>query len=200
MRREPTRMWRCWTWPSAQSQAAHSRAQILDRSVLPSTDGPHRTRPHPVPEPALLPPTGRDVGLSSRGRRARCGRGRAVVTPQRLNTRSRCGSRPKGRRCGFGHLRLVEEAWPGGRHRVGGDHVALRVRRSTARIESGAAMYVPFAVLLVPYWLGAMSSGVLMMGGHGLMILRCWPRCCSKRYRRCVRPGGSQFAIRKITH
>lgn len=48
----------------------------------------------------------------------------------------------------------------------------MRIRRhSWPRIaEMSAAMYVPFVVLLVPYWLGAISAGVLMMGGHLLML------------------------------
>lgn len=36
--------------------------------------------------------------------------------------------------------------------------------------EMGAAMYAPFLVLLVPYWMGAMSGDDLMMGGHVLML------------------------------
>jgi flagellar biosynthetic protein FliP len=34
----------------------------------------------------------------------------------------------------------------------------------------GAAMYLPFALLLVPYWAGSLSSGMLMVGGHVLML------------------------------
>ena len=33
-----------------------------------------------------------------------------------------------------------------------------------------AAMYLPFAVLLVPFWAGAISSGTLMTAGHVLML------------------------------
>ena len=36
--------------------------------------------------------------------------------------------------------------------------------------EMGAAMYVPFAVLLVPYWAGLLPGGMLMVGGHALML------------------------------
>ncbi|GAB3313203.1 hypothetical protein GCM10027451_26980 [Geodermatophilus aquaeductus] len=36
--------------------------------------------------------------------------------------------------------------------------------------EMSAAMYVPFALLLVPFWLGAVSGGVLMTAGHVLML------------------------------
>lgn len=50
--------------------------------------------------------------------------------------------------------------------------VAMVVRRhSWARIgEMAAAMYLPFLVLLVPYWLGALSAMGLMMAGHALMF------------------------------
>jgi len=44
-------------------------------------------------------------------------------------------------------------------------------RHSWPRIaEMSAAMVLPFAVLLVPYWLGAISGMTLMMAGHVLMI------------------------------
>ena len=36
--------------------------------------------------------------------------------------------------------------------------------------EMSAAMYVPFAVLLVPYWTGAVSGDLLMTAGHVLML------------------------------
>jgi hypothetical protein len=36
--------------------------------------------------------------------------------------------------------------------------------------EMSAAMYVPFAVLLVPYWAGAVSGGLLMTAGHVAML------------------------------
>ncbi|MFI6786030.1 hypothetical protein ACIBG4_01775 [Nonomuraea sp. NPDC050383] len=36
--------------------------------------------------------------------------------------------------------------------------------------EMGAAMYVPFAVLLVPYWMGLLPGDGLMIGGHVLML------------------------------
>jgi flagellar biosynthetic protein FliP len=36
--------------------------------------------------------------------------------------------------------------------------------------EMSAAMYLPFVVLLVPYWLGAISADALMTGGHLLML------------------------------
>ena len=37
--------------------------------------------------------------------------------------------------------------------------------------EMGVAMYLPFVVLLVPYWAGLLSGGMLMMGGHALMLV-----------------------------
>ena len=36
--------------------------------------------------------------------------------------------------------------------------------------EMSAAMYVPFAVLLVPYWVGAVSGSFLFTAGHVLML------------------------------
>ncbi|WP_260478647.1 hypothetical protein [Kibdelosporangium aridum] len=36
--------------------------------------------------------------------------------------------------------------------------------------EMGAAMYVPFLLLLGPYWLGVLSAEGLMIGGHVLML------------------------------
>ena len=48
----------------------------------------------------------------------------------------------------------------------------MRFRRHSwpAIAEMSAAMYVPFALLLVPFWLGAVSGDVLMTGGHVLML------------------------------
>lgn len=48
----------------------------------------------------------------------------------------------------------------------------MRIRRhSWPRIaEMCAAMYVPFAVMLVPYWLGAVDGHAVMMAGHVLMF------------------------------
>ncbi|MFG3685508.1 DJ-1/PfpI family protein [Micromonospora sp. NPDC047740] len=37
--------------------------------------------------------------------------------------------------------------------------------------EMATAMYAPFIVLLVPYWFGAVSAGVVMTGGHVLMVI-----------------------------
>jgi hypothetical protein len=37
--------------------------------------------------------------------------------------------------------------------------------------EMGAAMFAPFLVLLVPFWLGFISGAVLLAAGHLLMIL-----------------------------
>ena len=36
--------------------------------------------------------------------------------------------------------------------------------------EMSAAMYLPFAVLLVPYWAGGLSEHALMTWGHVLML------------------------------
>ncbi|MBX6354707.1 MAG: DJ-1/PfpI family protein [Micromonosporaceae bacterium] len=36
--------------------------------------------------------------------------------------------------------------------------------------EMSAAMYVPFLLLLVPYWAGGISGSTVMMGGHVLMV------------------------------
>jgi hypothetical protein len=49
--------------------------------------------------------------------------------------------------------------------------VWMRIRRhSWPRIaEMSAAMYLPFVLLLAPYWLGTISGDVLMAGGHVLM-------------------------------
>jgi flagellar biosynthetic protein FliP len=33
-----------------------------------------------------------------------------------------------------------------------------------------ASMYVPFALLLVPFWAGAIDGGALMTWGHVLML------------------------------
>jgi hypothetical protein len=48
----------------------------------------------------------------------------------------------------------------------------MAVRRHSAAViaEMCAAMYLPFLVLLVPYWLGAVSCGVVMTAGHLLML------------------------------
>jgi hypothetical protein len=36
--------------------------------------------------------------------------------------------------------------------------------------EMGAAMYVPFLLLFVPFWTGLISGEVLMIAGHVLML------------------------------
>jgi flagellar biosynthetic protein FliP len=48
----------------------------------------------------------------------------------------------------------------------------MRIRRHSWRLiaEMSIAMYAPFFVLMVPYALGAVSAGTLMMGGHLLML------------------------------
>ena len=38
-------------------------------------------------------------------------------------------------------------------------------------VEMGAAMYLPFLVLLVPFWAGLLPGGAVMTGGHALMLL-----------------------------
>jgi flagellar biosynthetic protein FliP len=44
-------------------------------------------------------------------------------------------------------------------------------RHSWPRIaEMAAAMYLPFVVLLVPFWLGAIGGGTLMVAGHVIMF------------------------------
>ncbi|MET8846308.1 hypothetical protein [Amycolatopsis sp. NPDC004625] len=50
--------------------------------------------------------------------------------------------------------------------------LAMLLRRhSWPRIaEMAAAMYLPFVVLLVPYWLGAISGTTLMVAGHVIMV------------------------------
>jgi hypothetical protein len=48
----------------------------------------------------------------------------------------------------------------------------MRFRRHSWRAiaEMSAAMYVPFAVLLVPFWAGAIGEHALMTWGHVLML------------------------------
>jgi len=48
----------------------------------------------------------------------------------------------------------------------------MRFRGHTWRgiVEMSAAMYVPFVVLLVPFWFGAVSGGAVMTWGHVLML------------------------------
>ncbi|SDB99937.1 flagellar biosynthetic protein FliP [Geodermatophilus telluris] len=48
----------------------------------------------------------------------------------------------------------------------------MRVRGHSwpAIAEMSAAMYVPFAVLLVPFWAGALSGDTLFTAGHLLML------------------------------
>ncbi|HEX2174491.1 MAG TPA: hypothetical protein VHG70_01155 [Nocardioidaceae bacterium] len=38
-------------------------------------------------------------------------------------------------------------------------------------VEMGAAMFLPFAVLLVPLWMGLIGHGFLMTAGHLLMLV-----------------------------
>ena len=48
----------------------------------------------------------------------------------------------------------------------------MRVRGHSWRgiAEMSAAMYLPFAVLLLPFWLGAIGEHALMSWGHVLML------------------------------
>jgi hypothetical protein len=48
----------------------------------------------------------------------------------------------------------------------------MRIRRHSwpATAEMSAAMFLPFVVLLVPYWLGAMSAMTVMIAGHVIMF------------------------------
>jgi flagellar biosynthetic protein FliP len=50
--------------------------------------------------------------------------------------------------------------------------LAMLLRRhSWPRIaEMAAAMYLPFVVLLVPFWLGAISGTTLVVAGHVIMF------------------------------
>jgi flagellar biosynthetic protein FliP len=80
---------------------------------------------------------------------------------------------------------LASLAWPGLSDRPAADAMVMaatmtigmalwmRIRRHRwVRIgEMSAAMVAPFAALLVPYWLGAISGDALMMGGHMLMFV-----------------------------
>ncbi len=49
----------------------------------------------------------------------------------------------------------------------------MRVRghRWAPIAEMGAAMFLPFVVLLVPWWMGAISAGTVMLWGHVLMMV-----------------------------
>jgi flagellar biosynthetic protein FliP len=48
----------------------------------------------------------------------------------------------------------------------------MLVRRHTwpRIVEMSAAMVLPFAVLLVPYWLGVLPAGALMIAAHVVMF------------------------------
>ena len=50
--------------------------------------------------------------------------------------------------------------------------VWMRVRGHSWRgiAEMSASMYLPFVLLLVPYWAGTIGSGTLMTWGHVLML------------------------------
>jgi hypothetical protein len=48
----------------------------------------------------------------------------------------------------------------------------MRIRRHSwpRTAEMSATMFLPFAVLLVPYWLGAISAMTLMVAAHVIML------------------------------
>jgi len=48
--------------------------------------------------------------------------------------------------------------------------MAYRRHSRAAILEMTTAMYLPFLLLLVPWWAGRLSDGAVMMGGHLLMI------------------------------
>src|SRR5689334_18760589 len=50
--------------------------------------------------------------------------------------------------------------------------VWMRHRRHSAAAcaEMAAAMYVPFLVLLAPYWAGLLGGDAMLLGGHLLML------------------------------
>ena len=48
--------------------------------------------------------------------------------------------------------------------------MAIRRHAWPRIIEMSAAMVLPFAVLLVPYWLGALSAEALMIAAHVVMF------------------------------
>lgn len=49
--------------------------------------------------------------------------------------------------------------------------MAFRKHSWPSIAEMAAAMFVPFLVMLVPYWFGAVSGGVVMIWGHALMMV-----------------------------
>jgi hypothetical protein len=48
----------------------------------------------------------------------------------------------------------------------------MRIRRHSwpRTAEMSATMFLPFALLLVPYWLGAISATTLMVAAHVIML------------------------------
>jgi hypothetical protein len=48
--------------------------------------------------------------------------------------------------------------------------MAVRRHRPRHIAEMSLAMYLPFAVLLVPFWTGLIDGHALMIGGHVLML------------------------------
>jgi hypothetical protein len=51
-----------------------------------------------------------------------------------------------------------------------GAWMAFRRHSWRSIAEMSASMYLPFVVLLVPYWAGGVSGGTVMTAGHVLML------------------------------
>nr|CEL20985.1 hypothetical protein [Kibdelosporangium sp. MJ126-NF4]CTQ95501.1 hypothetical protein [Kibdelosporangium sp. MJ126-NF4] len=70
--------------------------------------------------------------------------------------------------------------------------------------EMGAAMYVPFLVLLGPYWAGALSADALMIGGHVLMLPAMLIAMLARRAEYTVhhhhRPSSSGTFVTAVKH
>lgn len=47
----------------------------------------------------------------------------------------------------------------------------IRGHSTRMNVEMAVAMYAPFIVLVVPFWLGWVNRTVLMIGGHSLMFV-----------------------------
>lgn len=64
-------------------------------------------------------------------------------------------------------------------------------------VEMGAAMYVPFLVLIVPFWLGVLPGEAIMMGGHVLMLPAMAVAMLAHR-EEYSRPHGSAHAVHQL--
>lgn len=71
--------------------------------------------------------------------------------------------------------------------------MVLRGHGALAVAEMALAMYVPFLLLFVPYWLGALPSDGVMVGGHVLM-LPCMLLAMLRRRDEHSRPPRRQLA------